>query len=76
MKGILVNPLSQTSSSKLPNLTLSPDLSLDLREHAIFTLRNLLENNPDNQAVVDGIKPTGKWDENGVLKDTLGSVRK
>ena len=25
----------------------------DLREHALFALRNLLHNNPENQAVVD-----------------------
>jgi len=27
-----------------------------LREHALFTLRNLLHNNPENQAVVDTFK--------------------
>lgn len=48
----------------------------DLREHAIFTLQCLLKGNPENQAVVDAIKPTGEWDETGVLKDTPGSVRK
>jgi hypothetical protein len=25
----------------------------DLREHALFALRNILHNNPENQAVVD-----------------------
>ena len=29
----------------------------DLREHAIFTLHNLLERNPENQRVVDQIRP-------------------
>lgn len=48
----------------------------DLREHAIFTLHNLLKNNPENQAVVDSIKPSGAWDEEGVLRDTPYSVRK
>lgn len=41
----------------------------DLREHAIFTLHNLLEGSAENQAVVDSIKPTGYWDEQGVLQD-------
>lgn len=41
----------------------------DLREHAIFTLRNLLHGNLENQAVVDAIKPVGRWDEYGVLQD-------
>jgi len=48
----------------------------DLREHAIFTLHNLLKGNPENQAVIDGIKPTGKWDESGVLRDNLGAIRR
>ena len=47
----------------------------DLREHALFTLRNLLHNNLENQAVVDGIKPVGTWDENGVLRDVLGAQK-
>lgn len=49
---------------------------IDLREHAIFTLHSLLKDNLENQAVVDAIRPTGEWDESGVLKDTPGSVRK
>jgi ataxin-10 len=49
---------------------------LDLREHAIFTLHNLLEGNPENQAVVEAIKPSGKWDDNGVLQDVPGAVRR
>jgi hypothetical protein len=48
----------------------------DLREHAIFTLHCLLEDNPENQAVVDAIQPNGQWDENGVLRDTPRAVRK
>lgn len=43
---------------------------LDLREHAIFTLRCLLEDNRENQAVVDAIQPREQWDEDGVLRDT------
>jgi len=50
--------------------------SLDLREHAIFTLHNLLQGNPENQKIVDDIRPAGQWDENGVLRDTVGAVRK
>ncbi|KAJ6624949.1 spinocerebellar ataxia type 10 protein domain-containing protein [Mycena sp. CBHHK59/15] len=47
-----------------------------LREHAIFTLHNLLKGNPENQAVVEAIKPSGEWDDNGVLRDASGAVRK
>ncbi|KAF9221388.1 hypothetical protein BS17DRAFT_797175 [Gyrodon lividus] len=39
-----------------------------LREHAIFTLRNLLENNKENQAAVNSIQPSGTWDEEGVFR--------
>ena len=42
---------------------------LDLREHAIFALRNLLDRNLENQAVVDAVKPVGRWDENKVLQE-------
>lgn len=44
----------------------------DLREHAIFALRNLLHGNAANQAVVEAIQPlqnVGTWDENGVLQN-------
>ena len=46
-----------------------------LREHALFTLRNLLNNNRENQAVVDAIKPVGTWDESGILRDILGASK-
>lgn len=49
---------------------------LDLREHAIFTLHNLLDHNPENQAVVEAIKPSGKWDDSGILQETAGAVRR
>ncbi|KAH7929116.1 hypothetical protein BV22DRAFT_1003495 [Leucogyrophana mollusca] len=47
-----------------------------LREHAILTLRNLLEGNKENQAVVDSIQPSGRWDDEGVLRETPGATRK
>ncbi|KAJ3571925.1 hypothetical protein NP233_g3434 [Leucocoprinus birnbaumii] len=34
-----------------------------LREHAIFTLHNLLKDNRENQDVVDSIQPSGEWDK-------------
>ncbi|KAG8696232.1 hypothetical protein FRC09_008642 [Ceratobasidium sp. 395] len=40
-----------------------------IREHALFTLRNLLHNNKENQDVVRELEPMGRWDENGVLTD-------
>ncbi|KAI0629173.1 spinocerebellar ataxia type 10 protein domain-containing protein [Trametes polyzona] len=51
------------------NLCVVDDYNPYLREHAIFALRNLLHKNAENQAVVDAIKPVGKWDEEKVLRD-------
>ena len=48
----------------------------DLREHAIFTLHNLLKDNAENQKVVSDIQPMGQWDGDGVLQDKSGSIRK
>jgi len=58
------------------NLCVIDERNPYLREHAILALHNLLKNNPANQAVVEEIKPMGRWDEDGVLRDTPGSVRK
>ncbi|KAK0467260.1 spinocerebellar ataxia type 10 protein domain-containing protein [Desarmillaria tabescens] len=58
------------------NLCVIDERNPYLREHAIFTLHNLLKGNPENQAIVQEIQPTGQWDENGVLKDNVGAVRK
>lgn len=38
-----------------------------IREHALFTLRNLLHKNPNNQRIVQEMEPMGKIDENGML---------
>ncbi|OJT09608.1 Ataxin-10 -like protein [Trametes pubescens] len=54
------------------NLCVVDDYNPYLREHAIFALRNLLHANAENQAVVDAIKPVGKWDEEKVLRDIRG----
>jgi ataxin-10 len=45
----------------------SYDRSIDIREHAIFTLRNLLIGNPENQAVVDAFQLTRDWDKESVF---------
>lgn len=50
--------------------------NLDLREHAIFTLRILLENNQENQQFVDSLKPSQEWDSDGTLKTIVGAVLK
>jgi ataxin-10 len=50
--------------------------NLDLREHAIFTLRNLLENNRENQQFVHSLKPSQEWDDDGTLKTIAGAVLK
>ncbi|KAI0820362.1 spinocerebellar ataxia type 10 protein domain-containing protein [Trametes gibbosa] len=56
------------------NLCVVDDYNPYLREHAIFALRNLLHKNEENQAVVDAIKPVGKWDEEKVLRDIRGGA--
>ncbi|KAJ7746864.1 spinocerebellar ataxia type 10 protein domain-containing protein [Mycena maculata] len=58
------------------NLCVIDERNPYLREHAIFTLHNLLKRNPENQAVVEAIKPSGTWDDDGVLRETAGAVRK
>lgn len=60
--------LSLASSACLVAETRSPVL----REHALFTLHNLLKDNPENQAVVGSIKPEGEFDENGVWREAAG----
>lgn len=51
---ILVSPFSPLKYF-VTNLAF---LEIDLREHAIFTLHNLLEDNPENQKVVNAIQPS------------------
>ncbi|CAE6443909.1 unnamed protein product [Rhizoctonia solani] len=38
-----------------------------IREHALFTLRNLLYKSPENQRIVQEMEPMGRIDENGIL---------
>ncbi|KAK6992602.1 Ataxin-10-like protein [Favolaschia claudopus] len=52
------------------NLCVIDERNPYLREHAIFTLHNLLEDNPENQAVVKAIQPAGRWTEDGVWQET------
>jgi len=47
-----------------------------LREHAIFTLHNLLKNNPENQRFVDSVKPSQEWGKDGTLKTRVGATLK
>ncbi|KII85837.1 hypothetical protein PLICRDRAFT_114924 [Plicaturopsis crispa FD-325 SS-3] len=58
------------------NLCVVDERNPYLREHAIFTLRNLLIGNEESQAVVDAIKPGGSWDEDGVLQNDPDAIRK
>ncbi|RXW23893.1 hypothetical protein EST38_g1948 [Candolleomyces aberdarensis] len=46
-----------------------------LREHALFTLHNLLKNNPENQAIVDAISPAAEFDDAGVLKNKFDALK-
>ena len=40
---------------------------LDLREHALFVVRNLMMNNPANQAIISEMDPVGAISETGEL---------
>lgn len=42
---------------------------VDIREHALFALRNLLYKNVENQEIVKDMEPMGRWDENGMLTE-------
>jgi ataxin-10 len=67
--------VDEKNPCKSISLTLSSvEQSTDMREHAIFTLRNLLEDNEQNQEVVRGIRPLRDFDSDGILKD-LGPRR-
>jgi ataxin-10 len=41
----------------------------DIREHALFAVRNLMMGNPDNQAVIGEMSPIGVVGEDGLLKE-------
>ncbi|KAF8159622.1 spinocerebellar ataxia type 10 protein domain-containing protein [Crassisporium funariophilum] len=58
------------------NLCVVDERNPYLREHAIFTLHNLLKNNQANQKFVDGLKPSQEWGEDGTLKTKVGAVLK
>jgi ataxin-10 len=58
------------------NLCVVDERNPYLREHALFALRNILEGNEENQALVRRIEPLGRWDENGQLQDIPGGIRK
>ena len=45
----------------------------DLREYAIFALRNLLHNNPENQAVVNTFQAAEHVGPNVVVRDHPGA---
>lgn len=46
---------------------------LDLREYAIFALRNLLHNNPENQAVVNNFQADEHVGPNVVVRELPGA---
>ncbi|KAF8967697.1 spinocerebellar ataxia type 10 protein domain-containing protein [Flammula alnicola] len=58
------------------NLCVIDERNPYLREHAVFTLHNLLKSNPENQKFVDSIKPSQEWDEDGTLKTKVGATLK
>jgi Spinocerebellar ataxia type 10 protein domain len=65
-------------TSPLSNYVLRFGLKLimkipDLREHAIFALRNLLHNNPENQAVVNMFQSDEHVGPDVVLRDLAGA---
>lgn len=40
-----------------------------IREHALLTIRNLMMNNPENQAVIGTMDPIGMVGPNGELQE-------
>ncbi|KAH9479488.1 Copper transport protein 86 [Psilocybe cubensis] len=58
------------------NLCVVDERNPYLREHAIFTLHNLLKGNHENQKFVDSVKPSQEWAEDGTLKTRVGATRK
>lgn len=41
------------------------DPNVDLREHALFTVRNLMRNNLENQAIIKQMDPVGVLSDSG-----------
>jgi len=58
------------------NLCVVDERNPYLREHALFAVQSLLMDNGDNQAVVAELEPLGKWDLDGILRDTPGGIRR
>lgn len=76
-----------TSTSALPPSCLNPELrpclfkaegadAADLREHALFTVRNLMRDNPANQAVVKEMGPIGVLSETGEVLPVPDKMKK
>ncbi|KAF9531749.1 spinocerebellar ataxia type 10 protein domain-containing protein [Crepidotus variabilis] len=55
------------------NLCVIDERNPFLREHAIFTLHNLLKDNSENQKFVDSVKPSQEWSSDGTLKTKVGA---
>ena len=49
---------------------------VDLREHAILALRNILHGNKDNQALVEEIQPMTEWDADGILQGRTSATQR
>ncbi|KAF9563954.1 hypothetical protein CPC08DRAFT_299078 [Agrocybe pediades] len=56
------------------NLCVVDERNPYLREHAIFTLSNLLKHNLENQKYVDSVKPSQEWAEDGTLRTKVGAT--
>lgn len=46
-----------------------------LREHALFSIRNILKNNEENQAVIENLKPHYRVGQFGELHDLPPAMR-
>jgi len=55
------------------NLCAIDDRNPYLREYALFALRNLLHNNPENQAVVDTFHADEHVGPSVVVRDLVGA---
>lgn len=53
------------SHPHLSRLDCAADIGKDLREHALFTVRNLMRNNLENQAIIKQMDPVGVLSDSG-----------
>lgn len=67
-QSLCVIPLAIDANSQL--------ICADLREHALFAVRNLMLNNPANQAIIREMDPVGVLSDTGELLPVPDRMRR